>query len=345
VLSRLLQWMPPETAHAVALRLLRWRRDRPTPTSDRLATRLAGLPLANPVGLAAGLDKNATALRGLASLGFGFIEFGTVTPRPQPGNPRPRVFRLREDEAIINRLGFNNLGLDAVTRELERAGPIPVPIGANIGMNRDTPDPVVDYRLGVRRLHPLVDYITVNLSSPNTPGLRALQHGDALRRLLDGVLEERASLADRPRPLFVKLSPDIPESDLDDLVGALESRWPDGLIIGNTTLARPPGLRSPHRTEPGGLSGRPLAPIAARALSAIASRVGGRIPLVAVGGIADAATARDRLHRGATAVQLYTALTYQGPGLIHRLVRDLDSLLAQGGPGSDLTLDPVAARL
>lgn len=345
MLIRLLQLLPPEAAHAVALRLLAWRRDRPPPTSARLTTQLAGLRLANPIGLAAGLDKNGTALRGLASLGFGFIEFGTVTPRPQPGNPPPRVFRLREDEAIINRLGFNNLGMDAAVRELERLGPMTVPIGANIGMNRDTPDPVLDYRLGVRRLHALVDYVTVNLSSPNTPGLRALQHGDALRRLLDGVLDERASLTGPPRPLFVKLSPDIPESDLDDLVDALESRRPDGLIIGNTTLSRPPGLRSRHRREPGGLSGRPLAPVAARALSAIATRVGGRIALVAVGGIGDAATVLDRLNRGATAVQLYTALTYRGPGLVRRLVSELDVLLAQGGAVPEVALDPPTPRL
>lgn len=343
MLSRLLQLVPPETAHAVALRLLAWRRDRPPPTSERLARNLAGLQLANPIGLAAGLDKNATALRGLASLGFGFIEFGTVTPRPQPGNPRPRVFRLREDEAIINRLGFNNLGLDAAVRQLERLGPLPLPIGANIGMNRDTPDPVLDYRLGVRRLHPLVDYLTVNLSSPNTPGLRALQHGDALRRLLDGVFDERARLDAPQRPLFVKLSPDIPEADLDDLVKILESRRPDGLIIGNTTLARPQGLRSRHRDEAGGLSGRPLAPIAARALSAIATRVAGRIPLVAAGGIGDAATVLDRLQRGATAVQLYTALTYRGPGLVRRLAADLEPLLAHDRPRSDAALDPAAS--
>lgn len=329
MLSRLFRLLPPETAHRLALHLVSWRPDRPAPTSSRLARTLAGLALANPIGLAAGLDKDAIALRGLASLGFGFIEFGTVTPRPQQGNPRPRVFRLVEDEAIINRLGFNNLGIEAACRRLERLAPLPVPVGANIGMNRDTADPVLDYRTGVRRLHGLVDYITVNLSSPNTPGLRALQQGQSLRRLLDGVLDERAGLPGPPRPLLIKLSPDIAATDLDGITAILDATPPDGLIIGNTTLARPPGLRSRHRGEQGGLSGRPLAPIAAGALAALAARVGGRIPLIAVGGIDGAQAALDRLRAGASAVQLYTALTYHGPGLVRRIALELDTLLSR----------------
>jgi dihydroorotate dehydrogenase len=323
-LRRLLHRLDPETAHRLAIRALPWLPPRRIAASPRLRTRLAGLQLAHPIGLAAGFDKNAEVPDAMLAQGFAWVEVGTITPRPQPGNPRPRVFRLVEDEAVINRLGFNNEGLDAAARRLERRHGRKGIVGANIGMNKDTADPVADYLLGLRRLHPLVDYLTVNISSPNTPGLRGLQAREPLQRLLGELLSARAGLAGPQKPLFLKIAPDLDEAGEEAIAKVSLALGIDGLIVSNTTVARPPGLRSPHRTETGGLSGRPLMPPSTALLARMRRRVGPAMPLVGVGGIASGGDVQAKLEAGANAVQLYTALVYQGIRLVPRLSAELD---------------------
>lgn len=326
--AALLRTLDPETAHRLAIQALKLA-PLPAPPADDpvLATTVAGLRLSNPVGLAAGLDKNGEALRGLARLGFGFVECGSVTPRPQPGNPRPRLFRLSEDRAIINRMGFNNAGLEAFADRLARR-PAGTVVGANLGANKDTEDKAADYVAGLRRLKGLADYVTVNVSSPNTPGLRDLQGRAAMDDLLGRLAEARAG---DPAPVFLKIAPDLTATEIGLIVEAALDHGVDALIVSNTTLDRPGTLRSRYRTEAGGLSGAPLKPKARAALRAAAEASAGRLPLIAVGGIDSGAEAYDRLRAGASAVQVYSALVFEGPGLVGRIKRDLAARLRADG--------------
>ncbi|MGZ9098437.1 MAG: quinone-dependent dihydroorotate dehydrogenase [Brevundimonas sp.] len=324
----LLRTLDPETAHGLALRALQVV-PLPAPRADDpiLATTLAGLVLPNPVGLAAGFDKNGEALHGLARLGFGFVECGSVTPLAQPGNPRPRLFRLSEDRAVINRMGFNNAGLEAFASRLERR-PTSVVVGANLGANKDTEDKAADYVAGLIRLKGLADYVTVNVSSPNTPGLRALQGRAQLDDLLGRLAEARGS---DPTPVFLKIAPDLDAAEIALIVEASLDHDLDALIVANTTLDRPDSLRAGDRGEAGGLSGAPLKGRAMAALRAAAEASGGRLPLIAAGGIDSGAEAYARIRAGASAVQLYSALVYEGPGLIGRIKRDLAARLRADG--------------
>lgn len=329
MLATLLHRLPAERAHALAISLARiapplHRRARP-----RLATRLAGLALPHPVGLAAGFDKNGEAYAGLLRLGFAFVEIGTVTPRPQAGNPPPRLFRLVEDRALINRMGFNNDGLDAVAARLARRDRAAGVVGANIGVNRDSADPIADYVAGIERLAPLVDYLAVNVSSPNTPGLRDLQRPERLAPLLATLMRglgERTSGARRP-PLFLKIAPDLEPAQEETIVAIALKAGIDGLVVCNTTTARPASLRSAHKHEAGGLSGDPLFAPSTELLRRIAARVRGRMALVGVGGIDRAERAYAKIRAGATAVQLYTGLVYEGPGLLRQILDGLERLL------------------
>ena len=328
--AALLRRLDPEDAHVLAIRGLAFA---PLPAAPPdppiLHTRLAGLDLPNPVGLAAGLDKNGEALRGLSRLGFGFLECGSVTPKPQPGNPRPRLFRLSEDRAIINRMGFNNAGLEAFARRLT-ARPKGATVGANLGANKDTEDKAADYVEGLGRLAGLADYFTVNISSPNTPGLRALQGRAALDDLLGRIDAARPDGPARA-PVFLKIAPDLTAAEIAMIVEAALAHRIDALIVSNTTLERPATLRSPQAGEAGGLSGAPARPFAEKALRAAAEAAAGRLPLIAVGGIDSGAEAYARIRLGASAVQIYSALIYEGPGLVGRIKRDLaDRLRADG---------------
>lgn len=334
-----------ETAHGVALRALRLGLvggDGPV-HDPRLETRVAGLCFANPIGMAAGFDKNAEAADALLRLGFGCVELGTVTPRPQPGNPKPRLFRLVEDGAVINRLGFNNLGHAAAQKRLTarlrarlqpRAGR-PGVVGINVGANKDSADPVADYVAGVRAFYGLADYFTVNISSPNTPGLRSLQRKSALDRLLGAVLDARAAAAaGQPSPvmpLFVKVAPDLSAQEQEDIAAVALARGIDGLIVSNTTVSRPPDLKSPLQAEGGGLSGRPLFTLSTMVLARFYELTAGRLPLIGVGGVASAADAYGKIRAGASLVQLYTGLVYEGPGLPAQIARGLSALLARDG--------------
>ncbi|RZJ98591.1 MAG: quinone-dependent dihydroorotate dehydrogenase [Brevundimonas sp.] len=326
--ATLLRNLDPETAHQLAIKALQFT-PLPTPPADDpvLHTRLAGLDLPNPVGLAAGLDKNGEALHGLARLGFGFVECGSVTPLAQPGNPRPRLFRLSEDRAIINRMGFNNAGLEAFAGRLADR-PRTAVIGANLGANKDTEDKAADYVKGLVRLKGLADYVTVNVSSPNTPGLRALQGRAALDDLLGRLAAARG---DDPTPVFLKIAPDLTADEIGMIVEASLDHGLDALIVSNTTLDRPATLRSPDKGEAGGLSGAPLKARALDALRAAADASGGKLPLIAVGGIDSGAEAWARIRAGASAVQIYSALIYEGPGLVSRIKRELaERLRAEG---------------
>ena len=326
--AALLRRMDAETAHGLALAALKAGLGGRVPASDAvLATRVCGLDLPNPVGLAAGFDKNGEVLHGLARAGFGFVECGSVTPRPQPGNPKPRLFRLTQDRAVINRMGFNNKGLEAFAANLERR-PRAAVIGANLGANKDTGDKAADYVAGLVRLRGLADYFTVNVSSPNTPGLRNLQGRAALDDLLGRLAEARGPGA---APLFLKIAPDLTEAETAMIAEACVAHGLDGLIVSNTTLDRPHGLRSPLAGESGGLSGAPLKDKALLVLTWASRAAGGRLALIGVGGIASGADAYARIRAGASAVQLYSALIYEGPGLVMRIRRDLaDRLRADG---------------
>jgi len=321
--------LDPETAHRLAIRGLQLAPLMPaSPVDDPiLHTTLAGLALPSPVGLAAGLDKNGEALAGLGKLGFGFVECGSVTPLAQAGNPRPRLFRLTEDRAVINRMGFNNDGLEPFAARLARR-PRGVVVGANLGANKDTEDKAADYVLGLKRLAGLADYFTVNVSSPNTPGLRALQGREALDDLLGRINAARAG--DRA-PVFLKIAPDLTAAEIGMIVEAAVAHRIDGLIVSNTTLARPDSLRSADREEAGGLSGAPLKAGARAALAAAAEASAGRLTLIAAGGIDSGEEAYARLRAGASAVQVYSALVYEGPGLVGRIKRDLAARLRADG--------------
>ena len=322
--------LDPERAHDLSLRLLRTGAvPMPGPVSTpRLRVSLAGLDLPNPVGLAAGYDKDARALAPLMRAGFGFLEVGAATPRPQPGNPRPRLFRLAGDRAVINRFGFNNGGVAAIAPRL-RARPAGIPVGLNLGANKDSADRAGDYAAVLRAAGAAADFVTVNVSSPNTEALRDLQGPAALRALLAGVVAARAELAAAP-PIFVKIAPDLDPSALDEIAGIALEAGVDGLVATNTTLARD-GATGPHAAEAGGLSGAPLFERSTRVLARLSRATGGRLPLIGVGGVATARDALAKIEAGATAVQLYTALVYEGISLAHRLPRALDALLAARG--------------
>ena len=328
-----LRLLPAETAHHAALRAmaLGWgpRRSAERP---RLAQTLWGRRFPNPLGLAAGLDKDAEAPEGFLAAGFGFVEVGTLTPKPQAGNPLPRLFRLTEDAALINRMGFNNHGIAEAAERLAARNRQAGLVGINIGKNKDQADAVADYVAGVAALGPLADYLTVNVSSPNTPGLRALQAKAPLIELVDAVkaARDRLGLADPP-PILVKVAPDLSAEEREAVAEVAIERGLDGLIVSNTTLARPADLASHHRGETGGLSGRPLRPLALASLADFHRLTQGRLPLIGVGGIESGADAYQRIRAGASLVQIYSALIYRGPGLIPRLLGELESLLTRDG--------------
>lgn len=327
-----LRRLEPETAHQLAIKgLARLPLPAAAPDDPILRTRLAGLDLPNPVGLAAGLDKNAEALRGLSQLGFGFVECGSVTPRPQAGNPRPRLFRLAEDEAVINRMGFNNEGIDAVAGRLA-AGPRPGPFGVNVGANKDSADRAADYVAGVRAFAPHADWLTVNISSPNTPGLRDLQSRAALDDLLGRVREALAGSGSPP--LFLKVAPDLTGSDVADIAEAAAAHRVAALIVSNTTVERPSTLRSVHAAEVGGLSGAPLFERSTALLADFRSALPPSVALIGAGGVSTVDHVLAKLRAGAAAVQLYSALVYEGPGLAARLKRDLAARLRAEGARS-----------
>ena len=330
-----LRCLPPETAHSAALALLRLAPlPAPPPPAPALVVTLWGLRFPTPVGLAAGFDKDARCPDAAARLGLGFGEAGTVTPRPQPGNPRPRLFRLRRERALINRFGFNSAGLEAVARRLERwrraNGTPRCPLGINIGVNRDSADPARDYAAGLARVAALADYVAVNVSSPNTPGLRAWQTGEALDRLLAALSEAHARLDPAP-PILLKLAPEIDDEGLVALLQAIREAPIAGLLLSNTTTERPAGLVSPEREEEGGLSGPPLAPRALEVLRRAYALSGGRLPLIGVGGIDSAEAAYARIRAGASLIQLYTGLVYRGPRLASEITQGLARLLAAEG--------------
>ncbi len=332
LLRPLLFLLPPETAHAVAVAGLRalggmpWLLRALRAGTPELPVTVAGLRFPNPVGLAAGFDKDAVAAAGLFGLGFGFVEIGTVTPRPQPGNPRPRLFRFPEQQALVNRLGFNNAGAGAAARRLARLRFRPAPLGVNVGKNRDTPldDAAADYLTCVDALGPAADYVVVNASSPNTPGLRALQEPERLAALLASVR------ARTDRPLFLKLAPDLDPEAIDAAVDVAAHHGAAGIIATNTTITRP-GVET---AEAGGLSGAPLRPLATAVIRRAYRRAAGRLAIVGVGGIFSAEDAYAHLRAGASLVQIYTGFVYEGPFAVRKIVHGLRRLLARDGLGS-----------
>ena len=327
----LLHRTDPETAHGLSIRALQSGLV-PLPgvvTSPRIATVLAGMALPNPVGLAAGFDKNATVIAPLTRAGFGFIEVGAATPRPQPGNPRPRLFRLTEDRAAINRFGFNNDGMAAIATRLAARPKDTVPVGLNLGANKDSTDRAADFAQVLAACGPYVDFATVNVSSPNTERLRDLQGRAALSALLAGVMETRAAL-DRPIPVFLKIAPDLTDDDLAEIAEVALTAGLSGIIATNTTLSRD-GLTSPHRAEAGGLSGAPLFEKSTRVLARMSQLTQGELPLIGVGGISNADQAYAKIRAGACAVQIYTAMVYHGLSLAADIAHGLDAMLARDG--------------
>jgi dihydroorotate dehydrogenase len=329
----LLHRIDPERAHALSLLALRaGLAPQPGPvTSPRLATTLAGMSLPNPVGLAAGFDKNALAIAPLSRAGFGFIEVGAATPLPQDGNPRPRLFRLAEDRAAINRFGFNNRGALAIAARLALR-PRGIPVGLNLGANKTSDNRAADFAAVLATCGAQVDFATVNVSSPNTERLRDLQGPAALAALLDGVMQANAALA-RPVPVFLKIAPDLTDNDLAAIAEVALRAGLAGVIATNTTLARD-GLQSAHRTQAGGLSGTPLFHRSTQVLAKLSQLVDGKLPLIGVGGIASAEDVYAKIRAGASAVQLYTALAYRGLSLVTDIARGLDALLQRDGHAS-----------
>ncbi|XP_068812432.1 dihydroorotate dehydrogenase (quinone), mitochondrial [Struthio camelus] len=335
-----LRAVPPEAAHGLALRAAACRLLPPArPDGPDLEVRVLGRRFRNPVGLAAGFDKHGEAVDGLFRMGFGFVEVGTVTPEPQEGNPKPRVFRLTEDEAVINRYGFNSHGHAAVERRLRarqqtqrgltEAG---MPLGVNLGKNKSSADAAADYVAGVRTLGPLADYLVVNVSSPNTPGLRELQGRAELRSLLTKVLAERDLLPCERKPaVLVKIAPDLTAQDKQDIASVVREVGVDGLIVSNTTVSRPGGLRSERRAEPGGLSGKPLRELSTRTVRDMYALTRGQVPIIGVGGVSSGRDALEKIRAGASLVQMYTALVYRGPPAVAAVKRELEELLREQG--------------
>ena len=323
-----------EVAHRLAidgLKVLPPR--RPTPPG-KLAIQVAGIDFPNPVGVAAGFDKDAEVPDALLGIGFGFTEVGSITPLPQSGNPKPRLFRLVEDSAVINRMGFNNGGAQAALARLEKRVGRPGIVGINVGANKDSADRIADYAVMTRMMAPHASYLAVNISSPNTPGLRALQDEGALTELLDAVIEARTLVApDNPPPIFLKVAPDLEPADIDAIARIALDKKLGALIVSNTTISRP-SLRSRHAEEAGGLSGTPLKPLALQRVRDFRKATGGQIPLVGVGGISSADDAWARIKAGASLVQLYSAMVYEGPGLGAKIVRGLERLMMREGYSS-----------
>lgn len=334
--ARALHVLDPEDAHGWAIRGLKWGLGprESDPDDPILAVKLAGLDLPNCVGLAAGFDKNAEVPDAMLAAGFGFVEAGTVTPLAQAGNPRPRLFRLTEDQAVINRMGFNNGGLEPFARRLSARGTRGGVVGANIGANKDATDRIQDYVAGLTRLWGLSDYFTANISSPNTPGLRALQTKAALEDLLGRLAETREALkisSGRDYPIFLKVAPDLEDGEAEAIVETVIGAGLDAIIVSNTTIARPDTLRSALAGEGGGLSGAPLLAPSTLVLKRFHAAAAGRVALIGAGGIASGADAYAKIRAGARAVQLYSALVYGGPGLVVRIKRDLAARLRADG--------------
>jgi dihydroorotate dehydrogenase len=331
----LLRWLDPEDAHRLAIQGLRLLPPiKPRTDDPKLAVRAFGLNFPNPIGMAAGFDKNAEVPDALLRLGFGFVEIGSVTPRPQAGNPRPRLFRLDRDEGVINRLGFNNDGAEAVLRRLASRAHHGGIIGVNVGANKDSPDRVADYVKLIETFAPVASYFTVNVSSPNTPGLRNLQQGHILEDLLAKVIDARERVREKAgdTPVLLKVAPDLSLAELDEVVQVARSRKVDGMIVANTTVARPSTLRETARAkEQGGLSGRPLFRLSTRMVAETYVRVEGAFPLIGVGGIDSGGAALTKIRAGASLIQLYSSLTYKGLSLIDGIKNDLASTLLRTG--------------
>ena len=344
IAARLLHVMDPEDAHRASilgLKLGLGPADH-APDDRILATTIAGLALPSPVGLAAGFDKNAEAPDAMLRAGFGFVECGTVTPLPQVGNPRPRLFRLSEDRAVINRMGFNNAGLDAFAANLAARRHKGV-VGANIGANKDSDDRIGDYVAGLRRLWGRASYFTVNISSPNTPGLRALQTRAALEDLLGRLGEARRDLNPTgDYPVFLKVAPDLEDGEVETIVETVAAFGLQGIIVSNTTVSRPDSLRSPRKTETGGLSGPPLMSLSTQVLARFHAANSHGLTLIGAGGIATGADALAKIRAGASAVQFYSAMVFEGPGMVVRVKRDLAARLRAEGFAS--VADAVGAR-
>lgn len=326
--------LSPETAHHQAINALKHQLVLPNLHyhPKTLHTNVFGIDFPNPIGLAAGFDKNAEVIPGLAAQGFGFVEVGTVTPKPQFGNPKPRLFRLAEDQAIINRMGFNNDGLDVYTKNL-KANKSKVIVGGNIGKNKDSEDAVQDYLTCMDKVYPHCDYLTINISSPNTPGLRDLQQREPLTALLSAVMKKRQEMSQvtgTEIPVLVKIAPDLEEAQWHELVDVAMEQNISGMIVSNTTIARPP-LRNAHKKEAGGLSGKPLFQPSTELLGKIYQYSEGKLPLIGVGGIASAEDAYQKIQAGASLVQLYSGLVYEGFGLVHRIKEGLVTLLEKDG--------------
>lgn len=320
-----------ETGHRLALRSLAALPSRAPVAAGPLAVEVAGLTFPNPVGVAAGFDKDAEVPDALLGLGFGFTEVGSITPLPQAGNPKPRLFRLVEDEAVINRMGFNNGGADAALARLRARKGRPGIVGVNIGANKDSEDRIADYAVMARKMAPFSSYLCVNVSSPNTPGLRALQDEGALTALIEAVIAARnEAVRDAPPPVFLKVAPDLEPADIDAIARIALDKQLGALVVSNTTISRP-ALRSHHAGETGGLSGAPLRQLATQRLRDFRKATGGALPLVGVGGIANAEDAWERIRAGASLVQLYSAMVYEGPGLGARIARGLDALMKRDG--------------
>ena len=331
----MLRMLDAEDAHRLAIRGLRMLPyARPRPDDPKLAVRAFGLNFPNPVGIAAGFDKNAEVPDALLRLGFGFAEIGSVTPKPQSGNPRPRIFRLERDEAVINRLGFNNDGAEVVLRRLAARAQNGGIVGVNVGANKDSPDRTQDYVRLIETFAPVASYFTVNVSSPNTPGLRNLQQAaeldDLLARVIDARERVRKNAGDSP--VLLKIAPDLSLADLDDVVHVARSRGVDGMIVANTTIGRPSTLREQARSkEQGGLSGRPLFRLSTRMVAETFVRVEGAFPLIGAGGIDSGGAALTKIRAGASLIQLYSALVYKGVGLVDSIKADLSSTLLRTG--------------
>ena len=336
-LRPLLSKLPPETAHGLVIRALKLGLvPALKPVNGALAMRLWNRDFANPIGLAAGFDKQGEVIAPMLAQGFGFVEVGSVTPKPQPGNPKPRMFRLTEDEGVINRLGFNSAGMEAVARNLAafRAKPDRHAglVGVNLGKNKESQDAAADYVAGATRLAAYADYLVVNVSSPNTPGLRALQNKAELAHILVKVKAALAQGGNESRlPLLVKIAPDLTETDMDDIAEMALAGLADGLIVSNTTVARPAGLKSRWQNETGGLSGKPLFAASTRVLAEMYRLTRGHVPLIGVGGIGSAGDAYDKIRAGASLVQLYSALVYHGPELVAELQSGLATLVRRDG--------------
>ncbi|GAA4642314.1 quinone-dependent dihydroorotate dehydrogenase [Pontixanthobacter gangjinensis] len=319
--------LDPERAHRLTIAALRAAPAGPAPKPGKLAIDVAGITFPNPVGMAAGFDKDAEVPDAVLGLGFGFAEIGSVTPLPQSGNPKPRLFRLVEDKAVINRMGFNNGGAEAAKKRLIARKDKGGIVGINIGANKDSPDRIADYAVMTGIMAPLATYLAVNISSPNTPGLRALQDEGALIELLDAVLEARGQ---QGPPVFLKVAPDLTPKDVDAITRIASDKQLDALIVSNTTISRP-SLQSRHVAEAGGLSGAPLKPLALQRIRDFRKASGGSIPLIGVGGISSAEDAWERIRAGASLVQLYSAMVYQGPGLARSITRGLERLMKRDG--------------